>query len=203
MYPTWENSNHRELHIIAKTYGKVYQSSVVCKPPASMKKKATGDIELPPPKHRNLAVKAAPKPPKSPSCSKAKRWMKNVVQRDKIEEHQHGHDSKRHNNSEDPTYASSEDKFKAPSPRKASDEATPTVESPISKELECVTLSTTSDKEDEEAFHVVRHPQSSKQVIQPPATRNLTRKNGRGGKPNLSFLMATSIFFFLSPCQST
>ena len=188
--------------MIAKKYGKVYQSSVVCKPCAPMKKKATGDIELPLPKHRNLAVKATPKPPKSPSRSKIKRRVKNVVQRVKFEEHQYEHDSEGHNNSEEPTDASSEDNFEAQSPREPSDKATPTLEPSTSKELECVTLDTTSDEEDEEAFHVVTHSRSSKQVIQPPATCNLTRKNGRGGKPSLSFLMATLIFFLLRPCQS-
>ena len=120
-----------------------------------------------------MAVKAAPKPPKSPSNSKPKHRVKGVVQRVKFEEHQHEHDSKGHSHSEDPTDASSEDKFKAQSPREASNVPTATVEPPISKELECISLGTTSN---EEAFHVVRHPRPSKHIIQPPTTRNLTCK---------------------------
>ena len=79
MYPTWEKSNHGELHRIAKKYGKDYQSSISWKAPASVKRKITDDVELPPPKHRNLAVKAAPKPPKSSSCRKPKRRTKDVI----------------------------------------------------------------------------------------------------------------------------
>jgi hypothetical protein len=60
MYPTWEKNNPGKLHMIAKKYRKVYQSSIDCKPSAPLKRKATYHIELPPPKHRNLVVKAIP-----------------------------------------------------------------------------------------------------------------------------------------------
>ena len=94
-----------------------------------------------------MVVKASPKLAKSPSRSKLKRQVKNVIQRVKFEEHQHGHNYEGHNNNNDPTNASSEDKFEAQSPKEASDEATFTVEPSISKELECVTLGTTSDED--------------------------------------------------------
>ena len=173
MYPTWEKSNPGELHRIAKKWGKVYQSSIICNSPTPIKRKAKGNIELPPLKRRNLVVKAAPKPPKPPSHSKPKRRVKGIVQRAKFEELEHEHDSEGHGHSEDPTDASSEDEFKAQSPRKPSVVPTPTVEPPISKELEYISEGTTSN---EKAFHVVRHPRSSKHVIQPPATRILTRE---------------------------
>jgi hypothetical protein len=86
MYPTWAKNNPGQLHMIAKKYGKVYQSSIVCKPSAPVKRKTTDDIELPPLQYCNLAVKAAPKPPKSSSRSKLRRRTKALIQRMKFEE---------------------------------------------------------------------------------------------------------------------
>ena len=166
-----------------------------------MKRKATCDIELPPLKHHNLVVKATPKPPKSPSRSKPKQQVNDVVQHVKFEDHQQRHDSEGDINNEDPTYASSEDKFEAQLSKQASDEATPSVEPPISKELECDTLGTTSDENNEEAFHVVRHQRSSKHVIEPSATRNLTHKEieeRAWRQPKFKFLH-DNLDFFPSP----
>jgi hypothetical protein len=67
------------------------------------------DIELLPPKHRNLAVKVAPKSPKLPSRIKLKWRAKIVVQRVKFEEPQQNDDSEGHSDCKDPTNASSED----------------------------------------------------------------------------------------------
>ena len=173
MYPPWEKSNHGELHRIAKKYGKVYQSSIVCKPPTPMKRKAVDVIDLLPLKHRNLAVKATPKPPKSPSRRRPKQKVKCVPQRVKFEEHQDGHDSEGYGDSEEFADVSSEDHSDSHSPREANDEATPMVAPLVSKELEYISLGTLSD---DEALHVVRHPKPSKHVIQYDATCNLTRK---------------------------
>jgi hypothetical protein len=162
MYPTWEKNNPKKLHMIAKKYRKVYQSSIVCKPSAPVKRKTTDDIELAPPKYRNLVVKATPKPPKSPSRSKPRQRTKAVIQRMKFEEPQQADDSERYSDSEDPTYASFEDNIEVQSPKEASDIHAPAVEPQISKELGCTSLGTTFDKE---VFHVVKHQRASKYVI--------------------------------------
>lgn len=97
--------------------------------------------------------------------------MKYVPPRVKFDEHQERRDSKEHGDSDNFGDASSEDHSDSHSPREANDEATPAVAPPVSKELEYISLGTSSD---EEAFHVVRHPRPSKRVIQHDITRNLT-----------------------------
>lgn len=109
------------------------------------KKTATNAIEPLPLKHRNLTVKVAPKPPKSPSRSIPEQRVKYVVQCVKFEEHQ-GHDYEGHDGSKKFADASSEDGSEAQSPKEATDEDTPVVEPPISAELQYIILGTTSDE---------------------------------------------------------
>ena len=143
--PTWEKNNRGELYKIAKKCKKVYQSSILCKPHAPMKKTATNAIEPLPLKNCNLIVNVAPKPPKSPSRSIPEQRVKYVVQCVKFEEHQ-GHDYEGHDGSKIFADASSEDGSEAQSPKEATDEDTPIVEPPISAEMQYIILGTTSDE---------------------------------------------------------
>jgi len=163
MYPTWEKSNPAELHRIAKKFGKVYQSSISSKSLVHVKRKATEHLDLPPPKYCNLAVKAAPKPPRSPTRSKPRRRAKAVIKCVKFEE---ANDSEAHSDSGDSTDAS----FKN---HNELEDRAPAVEPQNSKEFGCTILGAFFDEED---FYVVRHSRVSKLVIQPNTARSLLRK---------------------------
>jgi hypothetical protein len=170
MYPTWEKSNPGELHMIAKKFGKVYQSNIVSKPHAHVKRKTTDDLEFPPLKHHNLAVKSGPKPLRSPTRSKPRLRAKAVIQCVKFEEMD---DSEGHSDSGDSMDASSENHIEVQSPKEVSNVPAPAVELQNSKRPGCTSLGATSDAE---AFHIVRHSRVSKHVVQPPIAHNLTRK---------------------------
>lgn len=193
MYPTWGKSNHGVLHKIAKKYKKVYYSSIVCKPPTPMKRKAANAIDSPSSKHRNLAMKTTPKPPKSPSCSIPKWRVKCVFRRVKFEEHQERHDIEGHSDSKKYADASFEDHSESHSPRKTTEflllQFLMNWSALVWAQGSMKRLSMWSAIPDfpSVSFSMMLH------------TTSLVRrlKNGCGGRPSLTFLMATLQTFLL------
>ena len=83
MYPMWENSDHGELNMIARMYGKVFQCNMSSKSTANLKREPEDAVHLSTSKRRKIATIVALKPRQEVSCKVSRSAM---IQEDSVVE---------------------------------------------------------------------------------------------------------------------
>ena len=162
MYPTWEKSDHGELNRIAKKYGKDFHHTILAKLPASSKRKADDDLQVPSPKHRNMAATGAPKTHVQPLCKMSRSAVSPLPF---CEKKHHTEDTQDASDASDEVEDCSEEQSDSPSGKEASDDDTLPLPAATVVDIPTSSPGTTSEEGD---FKVVMYY---------PAKHTLSRKD--------------------------